>query len=607
MRKEFGIAVALIFIMSSLTISNYAGCNEKIKSEAKVETFLFFPNKSCSSSLQQPIVVITSPEDGATFNTRDVSVFGYATDELGMNYWEWHWYWKGGSKSNSSYFETAQYVEFRIDIHGLALGWNLIIVRFKNIYGAWGEDSVNITYEDIYPPNVDIVNPPDGSIFTEPGIVVEVYADDGYGTPQWGSGVTKISWTHSWEGGEEENSHTFDKPYDIVTLSIPITLRTGENIIEVTAEDAAGNEAYPDTIMVTLLEPLVADANGPYYGKVNEDIQFHGSASGGLPPYTWQWDFGDGTTSNEQNPTHAYGEEGNYTVTLTVIDSIGNVADDVTFALISEELSADANGPYHGKVNEDIQFHGSASGGSPPYSWHWDFGDGATSNEQNPKHAYNKAGNYIATLTVTDSEGNTANDTAQVIVYEELKAEADGPYGGMVGQTIQFHGSASGGVPPYSWHWNFGDGTFSNLQNPTHEYDSAGIYVATLTVTDSIGNTASDSAYVYIYTEDNQAPYVEIVKPENALYINDKKIIPLPFETSVIIGNITIKANASDNVGIARVEFYIDDELKHINYSYPYYWLWNETAIGRHVIKAIAYDFAGNTATDEQKVWIFNI
>ena len=485
------------------------------------------------------------------------------------------------------------------------MGWNLIIVRFKNIYGAWGEDSVNITYEDIYPPNVDIVNPPDGSVFTEPGIVVEVNANDGYGTPQWGSGVKKISWTHSWEGGEEENSHTFDKPYDIVTLSIPITLRTGENIIEVTAEDAAGNLAYPDTIMVTLIEPLVADADGPYYGSVNETIQFHGSATGGVPPYTWLWDFGDGATSNEQNPTHTYGEEGNYTVTLTVIDNIGNVADDVTFALISKELSADADGPYYGKVNEDIQFHGSASGGSPPYSWLWDFGDDATSNQQNPKHAYNKAGTYIATLVVTDSEGEIAIDASSVTVYEELKAEADGPYGGIVGQAIQFHGSASGGVPPYIWQWNFGDGWNSNLQNPTHAYDAAGVYTATLTVTDSIGNMAWDSAYVYIFTEDNQPPYVEIVKPKNALYINDRKIIPLPI--TVVIGNITIEVNASDNVGIAKVEFYIDNELKHVNYSYPYYWLWNETAMGRYVIKAIAYDFAANTAMDEQKVWIFNV
>lgn len=175
----------------------------------------------------------------------------------------------------------------------------------------------------------------------------------------------------------------------------------------------------------------------------------------------------------------------------------------------------------------------------------------------------------------------------------------------MVGKAIQFHGSATGGKSPYQWQWNFGDGETSNLQNPVHSYNNEGVYVATLTVIDSIGNIASDSAYVYIFKEDNQAPHVQIVKPRNALYMNDRKIVSMPF--TIVIGNVTVEANASDDIGISKLEFYIDNELKHTNYSYPYYWLWNQTAIGKHGIKVIAYDFAGYTAMDEQKVWIFNI
>ncbi len=606
MRKRLlAMLIIFLFINSIFTVVNGEG--EREIKNGKISAAIICKSNVCTVATLQPTVIITQPADGAVFNTRDVTVLGYASDENGMNYWEWEWHWQGGSYSNSSYFETANYVEFRIDIHGLALGWNLIIVRFRNVYGSMGEDAVNITYEDIYPPNIDIVDPPDGSVFTEPNIVVKVRADDGYGTPQWGSGVKEITWVHKWDDGEEENSHVFDKPYDIVTLNIPITLRLGNNTIEVTATDAAGNIAYPDTVVVTLIEELIADANGPYYGGVNETIQFKGNASGGKPPYQWQWDFGDGATSNEQNPEHVYSNEGNYTIKLIVIDSLGNIANDTTYAVISEKLFADAGGPYYGKVNEEIQFNGLASGGKPPYQWQWDFGDGATSNEQNPKHAYTKEGKYVAKLTVTDSEGNTANDTAQVTIYKELKADADGPYGGKINQVIQFNGFASGGVPPYQWRWDFGDGSFSNQQNPVHSYSKEGIYTATLTVKDSIGNTASDIAYVYVYTEDNQAPFVKITKPENALYINDKKVIPLPFEKTVIIGDITIEVNASDNIGIAKVEFYIDSELKHINSTYPYFWLWNETSIGKHEIKVIAYDFDGNIAIDEKKVWIINI
>jgi PKD repeat protein len=71
----------------------------------------------------------------------------------------------------------------------------------------------------------------------------------------------------------------------------------------------------------TTVAPLVADADGPYEGVVGEPIQFYGSATGGVPPYSWNWEFGDGSHSTEQNPMHTYASPGTYTATLTVIDS----------------------------------------------------------------------------------------------------------------------------------------------------------------------------------------------------------------------------------------------------------------------------------------------
>jgi len=59
---------------------------------------------------------------------------------------------------------------------------------------------------------------------------------------------------------------------------------------------------------------------GPYYGLINQPVQFTGNASGEHPPFIWLWDFGDGTTSNQQNPTHTYLSPGEYEVTLTVTD-----------------------------------------------------------------------------------------------------------------------------------------------------------------------------------------------------------------------------------------------------------------------------------------------
>lgn len=80
-------------------------------------------------------------------------------------------------------------------------------------------------------------------------------------------------------------------------------------------------------------------------------------------------------------------------------------------------LRAEAHGPYNGAMTEPLQFTGEAFGGTPPYiSYHWDFGDGNTSNTQNPTHIYAHRGNYTAFLIVQDSTGNKSTDTAQVTI-----------------------------------------------------------------------------------------------------------------------------------------------------------------------------------------------
>lgn len=92
--------------------------------------------------------------------------------------------------------------------------------------------------------------------------------------------------------------------------------------------------------------------------------------------------------------------------------------DDCVTADLGDVLSCDAGGPYTGEVDDDIQFTGTATGGIEPYTWAWDFGDGATANAQNPTHAYTAAGYYTATLTVTDAEQTVVSDTATVTITE---------------------------------------------------------------------------------------------------------------------------------------------------------------------------------------------
>ena len=185
-----------------------------------------------------------------------------------------------------------------------------------------------------------------------------------------------------------------------------------------------------------------------------------------------------------------------------------------------------------------------------------------------------------------------------------LQADADGPYTGVVNSPIQFRGSATGGSPPYTWLWDFGDGSTSTEQNPVHTYTSPGNYTVTLTVTDSEGNNATDVTTAIIVESDTIPPVLEITKPlKNSIYIKNHKVFP--FIGTWIFGEIDIEVNASDEHGIDRVEFYINGVLKATDSTPPYTWKWSERTFGRYAIKVIAYDNFGNSAVKEIKVWKF--
>ena len=80
----------------------------------------------------------------------------------------------------------------------------------------------------------------------------------------------------------------------------------------------------------------VPKAYGPYYGLTHQSLQFTGDVSGEHPPFTWQWTFGDGATSEEQNPTHTYLSPGEYAITVTVTDANGESFSTPSSAWIQE-------------------------------------------------------------------------------------------------------------------------------------------------------------------------------------------------------------------------------------------------------------------------------
>jgi hypothetical protein len=183
-----------------------------------------------------------------------------------------------------------------------------------------------------------------------------------------------------------------------------------------------------------------ASARGPYWGTPSAPVFFSGGGS--YDPdgdnITYLWDFGDGYTSAETNPSHTYAETGTYAVTLTVLDTAGAGDMDKTSVIITESRGrnrpplADAGPDTSGEVRQELRFDGSRSYDSDGriVRYRWDFGDRKAKSGKHWKHKakngdgvtveheYKRPGTYTVTLTVTDDRGATAQDQATVTIRD---------------------------------------------------------------------------------------------------------------------------------------------------------------------------------------------
>ncbi len=192
---------------------------------------------------------------------------------------------------------------------------------------------------------------------------------------------------------------------------------------------------------------------------------------------SWLWNFGDGITSTLENPVHNYTTTGvNYIVSLTVTDSLGctDFMSRSYYAAIGASVNASTR---RACANDTVHF---TSGylNFPNYSWN--FGDGTTSALANPSHVYADSGSYQVSLTVTDSLGCTYTWNVPYLVNIR-KPVSDFTFttttNGCGSTILNFSNNSTGAT---SWQWNFGDGTASSQQNPSHTYSLPGTHHVTL-------------------------------------------------------------------------------------------------------------------------------
>ncbi|MEM6269895.1 MAG: PKD domain-containing protein [Bacteroidota bacterium] len=211
----------------------------------------------------------------------------------------------------------------------------------------------------------------------------------------------------------------------------------------------------------------------------NLTATFTDQSTGTTPINTWFWDFGDGSTSTTQNPIHTYGQQGTYTVCLTVTDSCGtdSTCNSVTIACppLVAAFQDTVIGLQIGVLDQST---------GTPTNWIYDWGDGSppTVGQPNTFHTYAQAGVYTVCLTVTDS---CSSDSTCATVIIGCPIPIAGFTFSTTGQVVTFTDQSSN--LPTSWAWDFGDGNTSTLQNPTHTYATADTFIVCLIASSTCG------------------------------------------------------------------------------------------------------------------------
>jgi PKD repeat protein len=315
---------------------------------------------------------------------------------------------------------------------------------------------------------------------------------------------------------------------------------------------------------------------------------------------SYHWEFGDGGTETCVTTEHAYSEDGEYPVTLTVTDDNGatDIASANKTVLNQEPVASFTESAETVFIDEVISFN--ASGSYDPdgsiKSYYWDFGDGNTGTGVMIEHSYSQEGTNTVTLTVTDDDGakDTADATKTVLTQPPINQEPVASFTEsaetvFTGEAIQFNASDSydpdATIASYSW--NFGDGSTESGVTVSHSYLDDGTYTVTLTVTDN--EEATDTAQA-TKTVLNRQPVAFFTEPEEKVYT----CVAIDFDASgshdpdgTIIGYLWDFGDDNTAVGIEVDHAYQDD--------------------GAYIVTLTVIDDDGAAGTSTSTKHIFNI
>lgn len=209
-------------------------------------------------------------------------------------------------------------------------------------------------------------------------------------------------------------------------------------------------------------------------------------ADGSQSQFTYLWNFGDGNTATAKNPVHNYTGVGPYGVKLQVTSNNGCVHDTTKqLSAIFAQPKAGFTAPAEVCLSDSAAFTDQSSAANSTITqWFWDFGDGTTSNLQNPKKKWSTPNTYAVKLYTKSAVGcNSDTITKQVVANPLPNSNFNFSSPTCETKSITFtDASVANAGNIVKWNWTFGDGGTSTLQSPTHTYAAAGSYTVLLDV-----------------------------------------------------------------------------------------------------------------------------
>ncbi len=290
-----------------------------------------------------------------------------------------------------------------------------------------------------------------------------------------GAGGNNAVWTWSFGDGTSGTGqtafHTYTAPgtYTACLTVVESSGVTCSSCQTVVVPSSTGCQAYYASALV------------PGTTQFNFTNQSQGNAT------IFNWSFGDGSTSNLQNPSHTYNGAGNYMVCLTIIDSLAGCTDTYCDSLsVGGGFLCDATFSFQNSPAATVFIANNQSN----VTYSWDFGDGTTASTPVYTHIYANPGTYNVCLTVSTANGMTCTSCQTVTITTGSGCSSNfAIYPDTTLQHTYIAYNLATGVGPLSYVWTWGDGTSSNVAYPSHTYAAAGTYTICLTITDATGCT----------------------------------------------------------------------------------------------------------------------